>query len=108
MINTIQHYKNPVNYSHELFTREIVKANSISGGHEAGINSGLISFKDFQTHMGFIYVDLKRKENELDDNVSVPVQIIGINNNICHMDYHVFISQEVKHDVDITTGKLVI
>ena len=26
-INAIQHYKSPVNYSHELFTREIVKEN---------------------------------------------------------------------------------
>ena len=29
LINAIQQYKNPVNYSHELFTREIVKANIV-------------------------------------------------------------------------------
>ena len=108
LVNAIQHYKNPVTYNHELFTREIVKANAISGAHEMGINSGLISLKDFQTHMGFVYVDMKRKENELDDNISVPVQIVGINNNLNYMDYHIFICQEVVHTVDITTGKLVV
>lgn len=107
LINSLNHYKNHVNYGYEMFQNEILKSNSVSGGQELAVSSGLVSMKDWLNHMGFIYVDLKRKTNDMIDSTPVPFEIIGKNNTKVPMDYYCFICCERITKIDITNGRIV-
>ena len=107
-IGGVQHFKSPVDYNFDMFMNEISKSNSVQGGLESGLASSLISYSNFQTNSGFIFVDLSRKQSEADDVINKSVEVTFVNNSLARIDYYCFIGLAESKTVNVETGKIVL
>jgi len=101
-------YQENLNYKYQHFLQEIRQSNSIQGGLQLGLSSGLISANDFENGYGFVYVDLSRKQSKVSDDISRSYQIIGTNSSRAAMDLYVIIGYEREINVSTATGTLII
>ena len=87
--------------------QELRKVNSINGGSQLGLSSGLLSQTDFENGYRFITADLSRKPSEAIDNISKSVQVIGTNAGLYPVDIFWFVFYEREIEIDIQTGSLI-
>ena len=103
----VQLYAKNYNYGVEHFLQELRKVNSINGGSQLGLSSGLLSQTDFENGYRFITADLSRKPSEAIDNISKSVQVIGTNAGLYAVDIFWFVFYEREIEIDIQTGSLI-
>ena len=107
LVSGVQLYAQNYNYWVEHFLQELRKVNSINGGSQLGLSSGLLSQTDFENGYRFITVDLSRKPSEAIDNISKSVQVIGTNAGLYPVDIFWFVFYEREIEIDIQTGSLI-
>ena len=106
-VGGVNHYtENNVDYTYEMFLNEVRSSNSLLGGEQVGLTSGLISQKMWEEGYGYIFVDLSRKLSEADDTLPKAVEFIGRNNTLNVVDYICHVGYEKNIDVNISTGKI--
>jgi len=67
-------------YSWENWLEETSRIYAVNGGQTTGMNSGLISYKDYITNYGYIYVDLERRlvgENSVPKSIQVSANCLS-------------------------------
>ena len=79
--------------------------NSLCGGLDTGLNSGLISEYDYENNYKYFVVSLERHAKE-DDDVAKSVLVQFTNLNKFAMDYRVHIVYERSLTVDCEKGTL--
>ena len=98
-------WSNSRTYDWELFNWELYGVNSINGGQELGLSTGLLNYTDFQNNYKYIYVNLERR---LTDNTSYKsISINGKNPQSVDINYHIFVLSKKKVHLNVETGKLV-
>ena len=98
-------WSNSRTYDWELFNWELYGVNSINGGQELGLSTGLLNYTDFQNNYKYIYVNLERR---LTDNTSYKsISINGKNPHNVDINYHIFVLSKKKVHLNVETGKLV-
>ena len=107
LVSGVQLYAQNYNYGVEHFLQELRKVNSINGGSQLGLSSGLLSQTDFENGYRFITADLSRKPSEAIDNISKSVQVIGTNAGLYPVDIFWFVFYEREIEIDIQTGSLI-
>ena len=92
----VNHYQSNITFRWENYLEEVRQSNSLQGGLQLGLSSGLISQSDYENGYGFIYVDLSRKQSQASDDVARSIQIVGILFvNIILMEILMEISMEI-------------
>jgi len=67
-------------FSWENWLEETSRIYAVNGGQSTGMNSGLISYKDYITNYGYIYVDLERRlvgENAVPKSIQVSGNVLS-------------------------------
>jgi len=67
-------------YSWENWLEETSRVYAINGGQHTGANSGLISYKDYITNYGYVYVNLERRlvgENSVPKSIQVSANCLS-------------------------------
>ena len=81
-IGNIPHYQNNINYTYDIFQKELMSSYSVNGGLSPGVNSGLISQNDFESGVfNYVWIDLSKKEKNTDD-VPKTIHFTGTNNSM--------------------------
>ena len=104
----VNHYQSNILYRWENWIEEVRGSNSLQGGIQTGLASGLLSQSDYENGYGFIYVDLSRKQSQASDDVARSIQIVGTNNGRVSMDLYCIIGYEREITISTATGSLII
>jgi len=104
----VNHYQTNLTFRWENWLEEVRQSNSLQGGLQLGLSSGLISQQDYENGYGFIYVDLSRKQSEASDNVARSIQVVGTNSSLVAMDIYCIIGYEREITISTATGSLII
>jgi len=104
----VAHYQTNINYKFENWLEEIRGSNSLQGGLQLGLSSGILSQQDYENGYGFIYVDLSRKQSQASDDVARSIQIVGTNSSKASVDLYCIIGYEREITVNTANGSLVI
>ncbi len=106
-IGNIPHYPENINYTYDIFQREILSYNSVNGGLTSGVCSGLISQEDFECGVyNYVFVDLSRK-NKSEDAIPVTVSFMGTNNSLsASLDLYAYILYENNMIINVDTSQI--
>ena len=101
-------YQSNLNYRFEHFLQELRASEGLNGGLSLGMSSGIIGQSDYENGYGYIYVDLSRKMNQAQDDISRSIQIIGTNSSGVQLDLYCIVGYEREITLSTSTGSLVI
>lgn len=104
----VNHYQSNLTFRWENWLEEVRQSNSLQGGLQLGLSSGLLSQSDYENGYGFIYVDLSRKQSQASDDVARSIQIVGTNSSLVAMDLYCIIGYEREITISTATGSLII
>ena len=106
-VGGIPHYAENINYTYDIFQKELLSYNSVNGGLSPGINSGLISQQDFESGVyNYVFVDLSRK-SKAEDDVPKTIHFSGTNNSLATaLDLQFFVMYENQLTVNCNTGQI--
>jgi hypothetical protein len=100
------HYQEGQVYSWEHFREEISKR-GVNGNMELGLGSGLINELEWNAGYRFLYVDLRKKASQAQDDMAKSVYLEGTNISGVAVTYHVFVEYEKQITINMSTGQLV-
>lgn len=103
-ISAINIYPNQVNYSYDMFIRELNGKYGVNSNLESGLCSSRINLKDYVNTYGYIVVDLKRKHTD-DESVSLSIQLECNIKSPKPLDFNIFVEQEKSFSIDVSTGR---
>jgi len=104
----VNHYQSNLSFRWENWLEEVRQSNSLQGGLQLGLSSGLLSQQDYENGYGFIYVDLSRKQSQASDDVARSIQVVGTNSSLVAMDLYCIIGYEREITISTATGSLII
>jgi len=93
-------------YSWENWLEETSRIYAVNGAQITGTNSGLISYKDYLTNYGYIYVDLERRligENSVPKSIQVSGNVLS--GNIQNTRLMCFVEFERTIAINPSTGE---
>lgn len=101
-------YENPKTYTYDMFMNEIRGANSLYGGLQLGLSSGLLNERMWSEGYGYIFVNLNDwcKETEVQDATNRAIEVLGRNNTKKTVDYHFWVGIEQEFTLNSSTGKV--
>ena len=99
-------YPNQINYSYDMFMRELNGKYGVNFNLTTGLCSSRINLKDFINTYGYIVVDLKRKHTD-DESVPLSIQLECNITSPKPLDFNIFIEQEKSFGIEVATGKRV-
>lgn len=94
---------NTQRYSYEQFMNQFKGVNSINGGQEDGLSSGLVGQQEFESEYCYYYVNCGRML-PVEEAVPKSVNILGTNISGKNIDMYIFVEYGVEVNVDILTG----
>jgi hypothetical protein len=104
LISNMNVFQRNIDYSFENFLEEMSVANSINGGLDTGLTSGLIGFREWSQNYRYYVVDLSRRL--AGDNTPKSVTIMGTNASESPVDYYCFIEYERNLELDVESGHI--
>ena len=99
-------YETPKSYTYQMFLEEIRGANSINGGLQLGLSSGLLDQRMWEEGYGYIFIDLSRYETDNEDLVSKPLEVRATNNTLNVCDYQFYLGTEAEFTLNTASGKI--
>jgi len=99
-------YETPKSYTYQMFLEEIRGANSINGGLQLGLSSGLLDQRMWEEGYGYIFIDLSRYETDNEDLVSKPLEVRATNNTLNVCDYNFILGHEEEFTLNTASGKI--
>jgi hypothetical protein len=93
-----------LNYSYESFMYHFQDFNRLNGNNSLGLNSGLISQKQWEDYYRYYFVALNRKLEE--DNMPKSITVSGYNNSNVTADYIVFVITKKSFVINTSTGRV--
>lgn len=105
LVNGVQHYPSNELYTWERFLQEIPQR-GLNGNYDHQLSSGLISYSDYQTGYGFIYVDLSRYSSKGEYDVKKAYSVIFNNASAVTCDYTILLIYEKSMRLSVATGDL--
>lgn len=94
---------NTERYEYEQFLNQFKGVNSINGGQEDGLVSGLVGQYEFDQEYCYYYVNCGRML-PVEEAVPKSVNILGTNTSGKNIDMYIFVEYGVEVNVDILTG----
>jgi hypothetical protein len=94
---------NTERYEYEQFLNQFKGVNSINGGQEDGLSSGLVGQSEFDSEYCYYYVNCGRML-PVEEAVPKSVNILGTNTSAKNIDMYIFVEYGVEVNVDILTG----
>ena len=94
---------NTERYEYEQFMNQFKGVNSINGGQEDGLSSGLVGQYEFDNEYCYYYVNCGRML-PVEEAVPKSVNILGTNTSGKNVDLYIFVEYGVEVNVDILTG----
>jgi hypothetical protein len=94
---------NTERYEYEQFLNQFKGVNSINGGQEDGMSSGLVGQFEFDNEYCYYYVNCGRML-PVEEAVPKSVNILGTNTSAKNVDLYIFVEYGVEVNVDILTG----
>ena len=106
-IGNIPHYQENINYTYDIFQKELLSHYSVNGGLTPGVNAGLISQNDFESGVfNYVFIDLSRKEKNTDD-VPKTINFNGTNNsNASRLDLYAYVFYDNQMMINVNTSQL--
>ncbi len=106
-IGNIPHYAENINYTYDIFQKELLSYNSVNGGLSTGINSGLITRNDFESGVfNYVFVDLSRKAAS-DDDIPKTINFVATNNSLATaLDLHFYVMYESNLVINVHTSSI--
>jgi len=106
-IGNIPHYQNNIDYTYDIYQKEVMSSFSVNGGLSQGINSGLISQSDFESGVfNYVWIDLSRKEKNVDD-IPRTINFLGTNNSkATALDLYAYVYHENSFGINCNTSQL--
>ena len=101
-------YQSNLQYGFEHFLQEIRQSNALNGGLQMGLSSGILSQQEYESAYHYVFVDLSRKSNSANDDISRSIQVVFNNAANYSMDYYYILGYEREITVSTQTGSLVI
>jgi hypothetical protein len=109
LMSGVNLYQENINYNFLEFLNEVRTSNSLNGGLNLGISSGLISQSDWESGVyGYIYVDLSRRLSQATDDIARSIQVNYTNNSLQPLDLIWCVGYEREICLSTSTGALVI
>jgi len=96
-------YNQAINYKYESFLNEMNGVFGVNNNKIAGLNSSLISQRDYNENFGYIVVDLSRRY-EYDDNTPMSVEIMGNITSLKKLDLLCYITYLKDTTIDLLSG----
>jgi hypothetical protein len=102
-------YPDSIDYSYDLYQREIKSSQSaLNGGLVDGLSSGLISQNDYESgKFGYLYFDLSRGEASVDDMVKGITFKAKNNTKVKDLQLYAYLEFENQLMVNVDTGMIV-
>jgi hypothetical protein len=94
---------NTERYEYEQFMNQFKGVNSMNGGQEDGLSSGLVGQYEFDAEYCYYYVNCGRML-PVEEAVPKSVNILGTNTSGKNVDLYIFVEYGVEVNVDILTG----
>lgn len=94
---------NTQRYEYEQFLNQFKGVNSINGGQEDGLASGLVGQYEFDNEFCYYYVNCGRML-PVEEAVPKSVNILGTNTSGKNVDMYIFVEYGVEVNIDILTG----
>ena len=106
-IGNIPHYQNNINYTYDIFQKELMSSFSVNGGLSPGVNSGLITQNDFESGVfNYVWIDLSKKEKNTDD-IPKTINFTGTNNSMASaLDLYAYVYHENSLGVNLNSSQL--
>jgi hypothetical protein len=108
LVSGVALYPSPIQYKYEHWLEEVRGSNSINGGIDLAMSSGLLSQTDWEHAYGFIYCDLSRKTGQASDDVSRSIQVQLTSTSNAPVDIYWILGFEREITLSTSTGALVI